>query len=328
LPTRPAPSWLLLLAATGVATPLAAQTPATTNYPTRPVRMIVPVAPGGSTDVVGRIVGARLSEVLGQPVVVDNRPGASGVIGSDLVAKASPDGYTLLFAYASHTSVHALYSKLPFDPVNDFTPISQVSTTPLVLVVHPSITADSIKDLVAASRAKPGGFFAGIPTAGSAGHLATELFKSLTGASVTSVIYRGGGPAQVALMSGEVQMVFASTGAALPHIKGGRVKVVGAASKRRLPYLPDVPTLAESGLKDFAVTPWQGVLGPARLPQTIVDRLNGEIVKMLKAKDVVDRISATGSDPVGSSPQEFAQEIRREIELFGRIIRTSGIKGE
>lgn len=322
--TRIAKRVALALTLLSASIPALAQTGA---YPTRPIRLIVPVTPGGTTDVVGRIVAAGLSEALGQTMVVDNRAGAGGVIGSDIVAKASPDGHTLLFAYASHTSMPGLYPKLPFDSVKDFTPISQVSITPLVIVINPALPIGSVKELLAAAKAKPGGFLVGLATAGSAGHLAFELFKSLTGAAITPVVYRGGGPAQIAVMSGEVQLVFASTGASLPYIKNGRVKVIATTSPKRLPYLPEVPTLVEAGLKDFSVMPWQGMLGPANLPRPIVDRLHGEIVKLLRSREFTDKIVATGSDPVGSTPEEFGSEIRREIELFGKIIRAAGIKG-
>ena len=308
------------------AAPALAQSRPGEGYPARPIRLIVPVAPGGSTDVVGRILASRLGDGLGQPMVVDNRPGAGGIIGSDIVAKAAPDGYTLVFAYASHSSSPSLYGKLPYDPVRDFTPIVQVASQPLILVVGSAVPADSVKELIALAKARPDHLSAGIATSGSAGHIALEMFKLATETRIVSIIYKGGAPAQVALMSGEVHLVFASTASTMPHLKSGRLKVLATAAGKRLPYLPDVPTLIEAGLKDYDVTAWQGLMGPAGLPDAIVRRLNAEVLRLLRQPDFIDRLAATGSDPVGGTPEEFAAKIRRELEQFGRVIRASGMR--
>lgn len=297
-------------------------------YPNRSIRMIVPVAPGGSTDIVGRIVSRKLSEGLGHQVVVDNRPGASGMIGSEVVAKSTPDGYTLLFAFATHTTTPFLYSKVPYDTLKAFAPVSLVATQPLVLVVSSSLSVDSVKSLIALARSRPGQLNSGVATAGGGGHLALELFKKASGTDIVSVFYKGGAPAQLALISGEVQMAFATTAQVLPQLKSGRIKALATTSRQRLSYLADVPTLAETGLKDVDIVPWQGILAPASTPSSVIERLHSEVVKLLKAPDTLELLAASGSDPVGSTPAEFSAWIRRELTLLGPVIREAGIKVE
>jgi tripartite-type tricarboxylate transporter receptor subunit TctC len=298
-------------------------------YPNKAIRMIVPVVPGGSTDVVGRIVGNKLREAFGESVVVDNRPGAGSIPGSDIVARALPDGYTLLFGYITHTTTPFLHSKVPYDAVKDFTPVSLVSTQPLVVVVNLSVPVNSVKELIALARAKPRQLNYGVAATGSAGHVAAEMFKLATGTEIVAVPYKGGAPVQVALQGGEVQVAFASTTSALTQIRSGKLKVLATTGAKRIPYLPEVPTIEEAaGLKGFEVSPWQGILAPARLPRPIVDRLHAEIVKMLKQPETVERLAATGTDPVGSTPEEFAAHIRRELEQFGKVIKASGMRGD
>jgi len=320
----------LCLAAALLVVPLAAgaqSAGAAHDYPSRPIRLIVPVAPGGSTDVVARIVAAGLGESADWRIVVDNRAGAGGVIGSELVARASPDGYTLLFAYASHTTMPFM-SKVPYSAYNDFSPVTQVAVQPLVLTINPSLPVGNVKELIALAKSRPNGINAGIATPGSAGHLATELFKLRTGTTdgIVSVIYKGGAPAQVALLSGEVQLIFASTPSAMPYIKSGKVNVLATSASKRLAYLPDVPTFAELGVP-VDTAPWQGLLGPAKMPRTIVSRLHTEVAKLLKLPDMVKRLAATGSEPVGSTPEEFAAKLRHELQEFGKIIPALGLKG-
>ncbi len=298
------------------------------DFGSRPIRMVVPVPPGGSTDIVARIVAAGLTESAGWRVVVDNRPGAGGVIGAETVARANPDGYTLLFAYASFTTTPFL-QKVPYDAYRDFSPITEVAVSPLLLVVNPMLPVSNVKELVALAKSRPKGLNAGIATAGSAGHLAMELFKLRTGTTdgIVSVMYSGGGPAQVALMAGEAQVVFGSVPTSLPFVKSGKVKAIASLAAKRLPYLPDVPTLTELGLSMESAAPWQGIAGPAKIPQTVVMRLYAEVAKVLKRAEVIERIAATGSDVVGSTPDDFAAKIRRDLLEFGKIIPQLGMRG-
>ncbi len=298
------------------------------GYPDKSIRLVLGVPPGGSTDIVARIITVKLAEALGQQIVIDNRGGAGGAIASDIVARASPDGYTLLFAYASHTTTPFLYKSIPYDAVKSFTPITQVSTQPLVITVHPSLPVNSVGELIAYAKAHPGKLNIGIAAAGSAGHIASEFFKQLTGTNMVSIIYKGGGPSVIALLGGEVQLMFASTSTVLPFIKQGKVKAIATTSKQRLPYLPDVATFEEGGVKGLRVSPWQGLLGPAGLPRAIVDRLYTEVVKLLQLPGVRESLATTGTDPVGSTPEEFAAEINYQLEHLGKVIKAAGMKAQ
>ena len=284
--------------------------------------------PGGSTDIVARIIAAGLVESSEFRVVVDNRGGAGGVIAADMVARAAPDGYTLLFAYASFTTTPFL-GKVPYDPYRDFSPITLAAVNPLLLVVNPSLPVTNVKDLIALAKSRPKGLNAGIATVGSAGHLAMELFKLRTGVTdgIVSVIYSGGGPTQVALMSGEVQLVFGSVPTSQPYVKSGKVKVIASLAKRRLPYFPDTPTLAELGVPMDSAAPWQGILGPAKMPRPIVMRLYSEVATVLKRPEIVERLVATGAEVVGSTPDEFAEKIKQDLQEFAKIIPALGMKG-
>ncbi len=318
--------------AAGIATVLlalpaahAAQAPR--DYGSRPIRLVVPVAAGGGTDVIARLVATGLGESAGLQVIVDNRAGAGGVIGSETVARAIPDGYTLLFPYASHTTMPFL-AKVPYDAYSDFTPVTQVAEAPLVLVVNPSLPVNNVKELIALAKSTPKGINAGIATPGSAGHLAMELFKQRTGTTggIVSVIYKGSGATQIALISGEVQLTFASTPSFMPHLKSGKVKMLATSSKKRIAYLPELPTFAELGVP-VETAPWQGILGPAKMPRAIVMRLYGEVAKLVKQPNMIERLAAAGSEPVGSTPEEFAAKIKQELQDFGKIIPKLGIKG-
>jgi tripartite-type tricarboxylate transporter receptor subunit TctC len=295
---------------------------------TRPIRVVVPVPPGGSTDIVARIIAVGLADSAGLKIVVDNRPGAGGIIGAETVARAAPDGHTLLFAYASFTTTPFL-SKVPYDPYRDFTPITAVAVTPLVLVINPSLPVANVKDLVALAKSRPNGLSAGIATAGSAGHLAMELFKLRTGTTqgIVSVIYSGGAPAQIALMSGEVQLVFGSVQTSLPFIKSGKVKAIASLAKKRLTNFPDTPTLGELGVQMDSAAPWQGILGPAKMPRAIVMRLYSEVAKVLKRPEIIERLVVTGAEPIGSTPDEFADKIKQDLQEFSKLIPTLGMKG-
>lgn len=326
-PVTPIASACMLVASAFTLTHFAVDARAQSNvYPQRPIRMVVPVTPGGATDIVARIVAARLSQLLEQQVVIDNRGGAGGIIGTDLVARSAPDGYTLLFAYASHTIMPFLSRKVPYDPDKDFAAVGQVGSTPLVLTVPPSLPVGSVKDLVALARARPGQVRAGAPGMGGVGHIAAEIFKLANELDSPTIIYKGGGPAQLALSQGEVQFVFATPVAAMAQIKAGRVKILVTSNASRLPYLPEVPTFAETGLPTIDVSPWQGVLGPARLPRAVIDRLNASLVAMLKESDFAARLTAAGSDVAPSTPEALADKIRRELRYFGKIVKAAGIK--
>jgi len=300
----------------------------TADYPNRPIRLVVPSAPGGSTDGVARVVSHGLNLGLGVPIVVDNRPGAGGLIAAETVARAAPDGYTLYFPFASHTSAPFLQRKMPYDTEKDFAAISQVGVQPLVLVVHPSVPAKTVKELVAFAKSKPGGLNTSFTQIGSATHLATELFKLKTNTvkDILSVGYKGGAASQVALLSGEVQLSIATPTSMLPHIKSGKVNVIAVSGNKRQPYVPDTPTFEESGVPNFNVTSWQGLLAPAGTPPAIINRLHAEVVKLLKLPESLARMAAAGADPVGSTPAEFAAKIRQELVTLRELIKAIGLK--
>lgn len=297
------------------------------TYPNKPIRMIVPVTPGGSTDSTARIVSARMSELLGQPIIIDNRPGAGSIIGTDLVAKAPADGYTVLMAFATHITMPHLNRKLPFDPVKDFRAVSLLATQPLIVIVNQQTPVKSIKELIALARAQPGKLHFGLPSPGSAAHIAGEMFKIITGTNLTAVPYKGAAPAQQALLGNEVQLMFANLQTGISLAKAGRIGVIGVASGSRLPQFPDVPTLAEQGIPKFEVEPWQGILGPARIPAEVVKVLNRAAVEAVRTPDTVEKLHATGSTPIGSTPEELARRIESQLESWGQVIRKSGIGG-
>ena len=322
---------ILIACIAGCATPAAAQsqTPAPkSGYPDKSIRLLVGVPPGGSTDITARIVAGKLSEALGQQIVIDNRGGAGGIIAGEIVARAAPDGYTLLFPYAAHVSTPFLYKNIPYDAAASFTAITQVATQPVLLVATASLPANSVKELIAYAKANPGKLSIGISSAGGSGHIASEHFKQLTGTQITSIIYKGAGPAVVALMSGEVQLAFSATSGTMPFIKQGKIKALATGTKQRLPYLPEIPTLEEAGVKGIEAAAWQGLLGPAGLPRAIVNRLYTEVANVLRLPEVRERLAATGTDPVGSTPEEFAAEINRQLELLGKVIKAAGMKAQ
>lgn len=298
------------------------------EYPVRPVRLLVPSPPGGSNDGVARIVSNGLSRSLGRTVVVDNRAGGGGIIASELVARALPDGYTILFAYAAFTTTPFLAANLSYDVLKDFSPITEIANQPLLLAVNPSVPVNTVKELIALSKSKPGGLTAGYTQIGSATHLATEMFKLKTDTtrSIVSVSYKGGAAAQMGLLSGEVQLSLATATSSMPQIKSGKIRVIATSAAKRLPYLPDVPTFEEAGVTGIDVTVWQGLLAPARTPRPIINRLYEEVRQLLKQPDTLERLAALGSDPVGSSPAEFAVKLKRELQEFGKVIKALGLK--
>jgi len=298
------------------------------RYPERPVRVVVPVAAGGGTDIIARLTVNKLSETLGQPFVVDNRAGAGGVLGNEIVAHARPDGYTLLFTYAAHTIVPFIYRKVPYDVYKDFTPITLAGQQPLLLAINANVQANTTQELIALAKAKPGTLNVALATPSSSGALAAELFKILTQTKMVSVPFKGGAPALTALLGGEVQLIFTTPPTVMPFMKSGRVKILGTSGRERVPYLPDVPTLAEAGVKDFETAPWQGLLGPANLPAPIVDFLQTQIRSVLRLPEMKEKFAASGTDPVGNTPQEFAKMINRELEQNKKVIQSVGMRAD
>ena len=297
------------------------------SFPAKPVRLIVPFAPGGSTDIVARVLGQKLNEMWGQPVLVDNRAGGSTVIGTEIVAKAPPDGHTLLVTPAPFTIVPSLVPKLPYDPQKDFEPITLINTTPLVVVVHPGVPVKSMKDLIALAKSKPGTLNYGSSGSGGSNHLAGELFNSMAGVKMVHVPYKGNAPALTDLVGGHVDVVFNGLTSALPFIKSGKLRALGMTSLNRSATLPQVPTLDEAGLKGFQAVAWNGLTAPARTPKNVIDKLNADVLKVVRAPELVEKLRAEGSDPVGSSVEQYTAFLRDEIAKWGKVIRAANVKG-
>ena len=296
------------------------------QYPQRAIKMMVPFPPAGATDVVGRIVAQKLSEQLGQSVVVENRPGAGGSIGSDLVAKAAPDGYTILMATSSTHSIGPALQKLPYDPIKDFAAITHVADIPNVLVVSPKLPVSSVKELVAYAKANPGKLNYASSGIGTIIHLNAELFKMLTGTDIVHVPYKGSALSIPDLASGSVSMLFDSLASVMPHIKAGNVKPLAVNARARVPLLPDVPTLAEAGLPAFDRYTWFGMFAPAGTPPDIVRRLQSEVVMALKAPDLRARFDAVGAEPVGSTSEQFVERIKSDGVRWAEVIRKADVK--
>ena len=296
------------------------------NYPNRPIRYIVGQAPGGSSDTLARIITQRVGDGLGQQLVVDNRPGATGIIGAEVVARAAPDGYTLLQVSTSHATNPAMQTKLPYDSVRDFTPISLLSQQPNIWLVHPTLPVKNMKELIAYAKAKPGQLnFASSGTGGSQ-HLAGELLKGMTGIEMTHIPYKGSPPALIDVLAGRVPVMSSTMPPALPHIKTGKVRVLAVTSLKRSPALPDVPTVAESGVPGYEAISWQALVGPGAMPKPIVSRINAEFVKVLKQPDIVAKLNEQGYETVASTPEWFAAYTRSEIAKWTKVIKAAGIK--
>ena len=316
---------LFLLAACTSGTALAQ----TAAYPTKPIRIVVPFAPGGATDIVGRAVGQKLTEAFGQPVLVDNRPGAGGNIGSELVARSAPDGYTLLIAGVGPNAINpSLYAKIGYDPIADFTPVTLVAMVANLLVLHPSVPARTVKDVVALAKARPGKLTQASSSNGSAGHLAGEMLKVMAGIDMLLVPYKGSAPALVDLIAGQVDLMFDNMPACLPHVKSGRLRAVATTNAKRTPVLPDLPTVEESGYPGFEAGSWFGVMGPGRMSPEIVSRLSGVILKSLTAADMRERLSGQGAEPVGGPPEQFAAHVRAEVAKWAKVIKAANIRLE
>ncbi len=310
----------VLLAACAV--PASAQT-----WPARPLRFVVPYAPGGNTDMISRVLGARLAEALGQPVVVENRPGAATLVGSEFVARAAPDGCTLLLATSTTLAINPhLYQRLPYHPVSDFAPVALVARTPMVLVVHPSLPVKSIKDVVALTRARPGQLTYGTAGTGSPSFMAMEMLKTAARLDLIQVPYKGSGPADVDLLAGQIAMMFQNT--SLNHVKTGRLRAIAHTGEKRMAVSPEVPTLVELGYRNLVFYSWQGLVMPAKSPPEAIQRLNAEINRAIRMSEVSARITADGAEMLGGTPAEFGDYIRAEIARFGQVIREAGVKPE
>jgi tripartite-type tricarboxylate transporter receptor subunit TctC len=299
------------------------------HYPAKPIRFVVPFAPGGGTDVLARIVAPRMSERLGKQVVIENRTGAGGNIGTEYVARSAPDGYTILLAYIGPIAVGpSLDQKLGFDPVKDFRGVSLMATIPLLMVVHPSMPAKSVREVVALAKARPGQLTYGSAGSGTAQQLAGELFKLLTGTRIVGVPYRGGAPASVAVLTGEVDLLFTGALGVFPHVKAGRLRALAVTTPRRLSSVPDLPTVAEAGVKGFEVVSWNGILVPAQTPTAVVRTLHATITETLRSDGVEQRLRSQGLEIEASSPEQFEKFIKDEIAKWAKVVRAAGIKAE
>lgn len=298
------------------------------TYPIKSVRIIVPSSPGGGTDILTRIFAQKLSENLGQQFVVENRPGAGQVIGIEAVARAAPDGYTLLMAASAIVINQVLYKKTPYDTLRDLAPITLAASLPNILVVHPSLPVKSVRELVALAKARPGELNYSSAGNGTSPHMSMELFRTMAHIAITHIPYKGSGPATADLLAGQVQLSVPSMPTALPHIKAAKLRALGVTSGSRAAGLPDIPTIAESGVPGYEVIQWYGLLVPAATPREIVNKLQAETARVLSSPEVKERFSAEGADPVGNRPDEFAAYIRSEIDKWGKVVKSAGIKLE
>ena len=298
------------------------------NYPVKPIRMVVPFAPGGGTDVIARYLAARMSDSLKRQIVVDNRAGANGIVGSENVARAPADGYTLLFVSSPHSVNPGLYAKLPYDTVRDFAPVSMAATSPYVLVVHVSLPARNIQELIALAKARPGQIDYGSGGSGSSAHLAAELFNQMAGIKLREIPYKGAGPALTAVLSGQVAVIFGNALTVKPHIQSGRLRALGIASPKRSASAPDLPTIAESGVPGYSADAVLGLLAPARTPRAVVELLNAEVHKAMRAADMAEAMKSVGVEVALSTPEEFGQLIESEIQRWGKVVRALKLKVE
>jgi tripartite-type tricarboxylate transporter receptor subunit TctC len=300
----------------------------TQKYPSRPIRLVLPFPPGGSTDIVARVVGQKITESLGQQIVIDNRAGAAGNVAAEHVARSAPDGYTLFQVNVANTISASLYPKLSYSLTGDFAPITQLATTAYVVLTHSSVPAKSVRELIAVAKSRPGQLNYASAGSGSATHLSGELLKTMAGVNIVHVPYKGTGPALTAVLSGEVDFYFATVPAAVPFAKSGRLRALGVTSAKRASLMPDVPTIAENGLKGYDTGTWHGVLAPAATPRDIVQLLSGEIIKIMKMPDVREKLIGQGLEPVGDTPEQFGAFIRAEIEKWAKVVKASGTRPE
>jgi tripartite-type tricarboxylate transporter receptor subunit TctC len=300
--------------------------PAQAQYPVKPIRLIVPFPPGGGTDTMARTIGPKLGEALGQQVIPENRGGAGANIGAEIAAKSPPDGYTLMLATITNAIGASLYSRLNYDLVRDFAPITQLATTPHILVVHPSVPVKSVKEYIAFARARPGDLTYSSSGNGSAAHLAGELFNSLTGVKAVHVPYKGGGPSMIALVGGEVSLCFATMPSAINYVKAGRLRGLAVTTAQRSPSAPELPTIAETGVAGYEAGSWYGLSAPAGTPKDIVSRLHTETIKVMALPEIKERLFNAGFEVVVSTPERFADFTRTEIQKWGKLVRAAGLK--
>jgi len=298
------------------------------QYPTKAVRFILPFPPGGGTDTLARILGGKLAEGLGQQVVLDNRPGAGANIGAEIAAKSPPDGYTLLMSNVAHAINATLYSKLNYNFLRDFAPVSLLASTPNIVVVHPSIPARSVKELVALAKARPNQLDFASSGSGSSAHLAGVLFQQLAGVQMNHIPYKGGGPAVVALVGGQVAIGFATTPSVIGHIKAGKLRGLAVTGPKRSPSTPELPTVSEAGVKGYEVTGWYGMLVPTGTPKEVIARLHAESNKVIRLPDVKERIEAAGFETLGTSPEEFGAFMKSEVEKWAKVVKASGARAD
>ena len=320
--------WLHYLSIGLVGVAAAAMGPvALAQYPAKPIRIIVPFPPGGATDILARAVGADLARSLGQPVPIENRGGAGGNLGADAVAKAPPDGYTLVMGtVGTHAINMSLYAKMPYDTVNDFAPVSLVASVPNVLVVHPSLPAKSVRDLIDLARSKPGTINFASSGNGTSIHLSGELFKTMAGVQMTHIPYKGSAPAMADMLGGQVSLMFDNMPSALPHIKAEKLRALAVTSAKRSPALPELPTIAEAGLPGYEASSWFGILAPAGTPKDIVGRLSQAISTGLHGAEMKERFASQGAEAIGSTPEQFAAHIQAEIAKWARVVKAAGAK--
>jgi tripartite-type tricarboxylate transporter receptor subunit TctC len=307
---------------------VAAHAQAQDAWPAKPIRMILPFPPGGGTDILGRLIGENLSARLGQPVVTENRGGAGGNVGAEAAARSAPDGYTIVLVAPSIAISPSLYSKLNYDPVKDFAPVSMVAAVPNVMITHPSVPAQNLAEFIALAKSKPGGMNFGSGGSGTSNHLAGELLNLVADIKLVHVPYKGVNLAMNGVLAGEVQLVFIGVPVPAPHIKAGRLRGLAVLAAQRSPLLPQVPTATEAGLANFDVTTWYAILAPAATPRPIVTRLNSELTSIMRASDVKERLAMLGTDPMSSTPEECGEYIRKEIAKWGDVVRKAGLHAD
>jgi tripartite-type tricarboxylate transporter receptor subunit TctC len=322
-------AFLLVTITLSIATACALGAAADQNYPTKPLRLLVPFPPGGGNDILARTVANGLTPVIGQQIIIDNRGGAGGLVGAETAAHAAPDGYTLFLASVGNMAFNpSLYAKLPYDPVRDFAPVTLLATSAFIMVVHPSVAAKSVKDLIALARAKPGALNYASAGSGSSLHLTGEIFKLATGTDLVHVAYKGSAPALTDLIAGRVQIMFGTMPATLPQVKAGKLRALGVSSSSRAAAAPDVPTIAEAGVPGLEVLNWYGMAVPARTPPAIVQKLNRDLVTTLKSPQMLEAFSAQGLDAAGGTPAQFAALIKEELAKYAKVVKAANIQPE
>jgi tripartite-type tricarboxylate transporter receptor subunit TctC len=298
------------------------------EYPARPIRIIVPQSPGASTDLTARLVAQKLSDAFKQPVIVDNRPGASGITGTELVARAAPDGYTLMVVASSFSINPALQRKLPYDPIGDFTTVSQLTKFPNMLAAHPSVPVKTLQDVIALAKAKPGQLNYASAGLGTGTHMTAELLIQMTGIDIVHIPYKGGAPAMAAAMGGQTQLIIGTTVGVLPYVRSGKLRAIALTSAKRSAAAPDIPTFAESGVPGYEHEPWNGMFAPARMPKAVLSKVNAEVVRGLNAPEVRRVFEHEGADVVGSTPEQFSAVLKAEIAKWTKVAKAAGIKAE